>query len=202
LTNFHPDYLKKYLYILILSCAGTHLFAQTKLDSLFSEFAEPRRIELGLKKYSGWKFEKAYRIWVPYQVIELVKIDSSHYQGQVVNFVTKKDGTKKLIIQKNGMPVEMVKRLITKLANENIEVLRDYSKVPGYNMGIDGTGYIFEIGVNKQRRIYTYWQPDIQNPGIDEVRNVLNIIRFINADFNLQESFAKFRDQLPKGTYY
>jgi uncharacterized protein YbaA (DUF1428 family) len=198
--------LKKQIHILILSLISTFAFGQTEKESFWNPYIESDRIEIGLKHYDSLNFEKAYRIWTDYQVVELIKINDSTYSGTLTNFVTHKKSKKKseIVFQKIKIPSKTIEKLIKSLESENIETLKDCSEIKNYPKGFDGKTYIFEIGNGKTRRVYSYWEPEnerYQNPEMPEVRNVRNILNAINSEFNLWEYFVKFRDKLPKGSY-
>lgn len=197
--------MRKKIQILILSLISTLTFGQTKNESFWSPYIESDRIAIDLKHYDSLNFEKAYRIWTEYQVVELIKYSDSTYSGILTNFVTHIINKKKkeIIFQKIRIPDKTVEKLIKKLNSENIENLKDCSKVENYTQGLDGKTYIFEIGIDDKRRVYSYWEPesDYQNPKIPEVKHVRNILKAINSEFDLWDYFTKFRDNLPKGDY-
>lgn len=198
--------MKKQIHILILSLITTFAFGQTEKKSSWDTYIESDRLEIGLKHYDSLNFEKAYRIWTDYQVVELIKITDSMYIGTLTNFVTqnKRKNKTEIIYQRIKIPNETVEKLINSLYAENIETLKDCSEIKNYPKGFDGTTYIFEIGNEKTRRVYSYWEPEnelYQNPEMPEIKNVRNMLDTINAEFNLWKYFKDFRDRLPKGNY-
>ncbi|HPW97979.1 MAG TPA: hypothetical protein PK218_05410 [Flavobacterium sp.] len=198
--------MRKRIHILIFSLITTFAFGQTEKESFWNPYIESDRIEIGLKHYDSINFEKAYRIWSDYQVVELMKINDTTYRGTLTNFVTqnKRKNKKKIIYQKIKIPNETVERLINTLYIENIETLKDCSEIENYPKGFDGKTYVFEIGKEKTRRVYSYWEPEnerYQNPEMSEIKNVRKILSSINTEFNLWKYFKDFRDRLPKGSY-
>ena len=199
--------MKKTIHILILVLISNYTFSQTEKESYWNQFIESDRIEIGLEHYNNITFEKAYRIWTDIQVVELIKINDSTYCGLIVNFAYKSNQDEikeKRVFQKMKISDKTVQLLIEKLNSENIEKLRDCDEIEGYAYGEDGNTYIFEIGTLKQRRVYSYWEPEnelYQNPNIKEVQNVRNILVAIKKEINLSDSYKKFYNQLPKGTY-
>jgi hypothetical protein len=198
--------LKQQIHILIFSLITTFAFGQTEKESFWNPYIESDRIEIGLKHYDSLNFEKAYRIWTDYQVVELIKITDSTYSGTLTNFVTrnKRKNKTEIIYQKIKVPDGTVEKLINILYSENIEALKDCSEIENYPKGLDGKIYIFEIGNQTTRRVYSYWEPEnerYQNPEMPEIKNVRNILSSINAEFNMWEYFKDFRDRLPKGNY-
>ncbi|NCP61513.1 MAG: hypothetical protein GW839_14645 [Flavobacteriales bacterium] len=198
--------MKNEIHILILSLITTFAFGQTEKESFWNPYIESDRIEIGLKHYDSLNFEKAYRIWTDYQVVELIKITDSTYSGTLTNFVTHRKSKKKseIVFQRIKIPNKTVEKLIKSLESENIETLKDCSEIENYPKGFDGKTYIFEIGMRKTRRVYSYWEPEnerYQNPEMPEIKNVRNMLNTINAEFNLWKYFADFRDRLPKGNY-
>lgn len=198
--------MEKQIHILIFSLISTFAFGQTEKESFWNPYIESDRIEIGLKHYDSLNFEKAYRIWTDYQVVELIKITDSTYNGTLTNFVTKHKRKNKAetIYQKIKIPNGTVKELMTSLQKENIETLKDCSEIENYPQGFDGKTYVFEIGTEKEKRIYSYWEPEnerYQDPEMSEIKNVRNILKSINNEFNLWKYFKDFRDRLPKGSY-
>ena len=198
--------MKKQIHILILSLISTFAFGQTEKESFWNPYIESDRIEIGLKHYDSLSFEKAYRIWTDYQVVELIKITDSTYNGTLTNFVTenKRKNKTEIIYQKIKIPNKIVEKLISSLNAENIETLKDCAEIENYPKGFDGKTYVFEIGNGITRRVYSYWEPEnekYQNPEMAEIKNVRNILNSINTEFNLWKSFKDFRDRLPKGNY-
>lgn len=179
-------------------------FCQNKRDSILDYYNELERKELQLKDFKEMQFDKFYRIWVSnYQVIELVKTNDTLFDGYLINSVTEtRKKTQKKILQKIKISDRIVKKLISKLQNENVETLKDCYEFKNYPQGFDGKSYTFEIASRNERRIYSYWEPEsFQNLDIADLKNVQNIIKAINTEFNLWKYFEKFRDRLPPGNY-
>jgi uncharacterized protein YbaA (DUF1428 family) len=198
--------LKKQIHILILSLISTFAFGQTEKESFWNPYIESDRIEIGLKHYDSLNFEKAYRIWTEYQVVELIKITDSTYNGTLTNFVTqnKRKNKRKIVYQRIKIPQRTVEKLIKSLSSENIEKLKDCSEIENYPKGFDGKTYVFEIGDGQKIRVYSYWEPEnerYQNPEMTEIKNVRNMLNAINSEFNLWKYFSDFRDRLPRGSY-
>ncbi|MFG6687919.1 hypothetical protein ACGK9U_15160 [Mariniflexile sp. HNIBRBA6329] len=194
------------IHILILSLITTFAFGQSEKESYWNPYIESNRIEIGLKHYDSLNFEKAYRIWTHYQVVELFKITDSTYIGTLTSFVTHKKSKKKneIVFQRIKIPNKTVEKLIKSVESENIESLKDCSEIENYPKGFDGKTYVFEIGIEKTRRVYSYWEPEnesFQNPNMQEIINVRNILNKMNAEFDLWKYFTDFRDRLPKGHY-
>jgi hypothetical protein len=194
------------LQIIFLILFSNFSFCQIENDSVLDLYTEKDRMEIKLDRMTDIKFEKLYRIWTDYQVIELIKYNDSIFDGRLVNFVyvNDKKAKSKTVSQKIKIPTKTVKKLIAKLNSENIETLVDCSKIPYYPKGFDGKTYTFEIGVNNTNRIYSYWEPEnekYQNPHLKEIQNVRSILNAINTEFNLWKYFLLFTDRLPKGSY-
>lgn len=194
------------IQILILSLISTFTFGQTENESFWNSYIESDRIAIDLKHYDSLNFEKAYRIWTDYQVVELIKFSDSTFSGTLTNFVTHIINKKKseIIYQRIRIPDKTIEKLIKILKSENIENLKDCYKVENYTVGLDGKTYVFEIGIGNKRRVYSYWEPEnnrYQDPKIPEVKHVRNILKAINSEFDLWDYFVKFRDNLPNGDY-
>ncbi|WP_186826913.1 hypothetical protein [Seonamhaeicola algicola] len=198
--------MRKEIHILIFSLITTLALGQTEKESFWKPYIESDRIEVELKHYDSITFEKAYRVWTDYQVVELIKLNDSTYNGALTNFVTKHKRKNKTetIYQKIKISTGTAKELMTSLQKENIETLKDCSEIENYPQGFDGKTYVFEIGTEKEKRIYSYWEPEnerYQNPEMPEIKNVRNMLNAINAEFDLWKYFKDFRDRLPKGSY-
>jgi uncharacterized protein YbaA (DUF1428 family) len=198
--------LKNLLYILLLSLITTFTFGQTRKESFWNPYIESDRIEIGLQHYDSLNFKKAYRIWTDYQVVELIKLTDSTYSGSLTNFVTQRKSKKRseIVFQRIKIPDKTVEKLIKTLQLQNIETLKDSDEIESYPKGFDGKTYVFEIGKEKTRRVYSYWEPEneqYQNPEMPEIKNVRSILASINSEFNLWDYFVKFRDRLPSGSY-
>ncbi len=199
--NHFPTSILTAVLIPILS------LSQTVDQSFWEPFIEADRQALRVARYDTLSFEKAYRIWTDYQVVELIQLRDSSYAGQLVNFVRKinrKGERKKAVYQSLLIPDAVVRRLMEKLYAQQIETLPDGDEVEGYVIGLDGKTYIFEIGLPHQRRVYAYWEPEndhYQDQHIKEVQSVRHILQAINAEFNLKDWFVRFRDMLPRGRY-
>ncbi len=194
------------IYILLLILITTFTFGQKRKESFWNPYIESDRIGIELKHYDSLNFKKAYRIWTDYQVVELIKLTDSTYSGSLTNFVTQRKSKKKneIVFQKIKIQDKTVEKLIKTLQSQNIETLKDSDEIEGYPKGFDGKTYIFEIGNEKNRRVYSYWEPEneqYQNPEMPEIKNVRSILTSINSEFNLWDYFVKFRDRLPNGKY-
>src|SRR5690606_20803558 len=64
--------LRKEIYILIFSLITTLALGQTEKESFWKPYSEFDRIKVELKHYDSITFEKAYRVWTDYQVVELI----------------------------------------------------------------------------------------------------------------------------------
>ena len=129
--------LKKQIHILILSLISIFSFGQTEKESFWKPYIESDRIEIGLKHYDSLNYEKAYRIWTDYQVVELIKVNDSTFNGNLTNFVTenKRKNKTETIYQKIKIPNKTVEKLINSLQMENIEILKDCSEIENYPQG-------------------------------------------------------------------
>ena len=198
--------MENHIYIVLLSLITTFTFGQKKKESFWNPYIESDRIGIELKHYDSLNYKKAYRIWTDYQVVELIKLTDSTYSGSLTNFVTQRKSKKKneIVFQKIKIQDKTVEKLIKTLQSQNIETLKDSDEIEGYPKGFDGKTYIFEIGNEKSRRVYSYWEPEneqYQNPEMPEIKNVRSILTSINSEFNLWDYFVKFRDRLPNGIY-
>jgi hypothetical protein len=176
-------------------------------NSFWEKFIRADIEKLNLDQYDNDNFEKVYRIWNFYQVIELVQRNDSVCSGKLVNYVTKtsrKTEKNKIIKEELEIPSSTVKALIDNLGKSNIENLPDCESIDGYVSGLDGTTYIFEIQLNDSKRIYSFWEPMsdyYQNDSIKEVNDVRSIISNLQTEINPGLHFKNFIDKLDKGSY-
>lgn len=195
------------LVILIFLINNSFAFGQDEKKSFWEPYVVSDIKRLDLKQFDSLNYQKAYRIWNPHQVVELIEINDTTYIGQLVNFATKITREEKsigTISQKLKIPDFTVKLLIEKLSSENIETLSDSYDVKGYVNGLDGTTLIFEIFSNKKIRIYSYWEPEndyYQNPNLSEVKSIRNILTAIKAQIDLERLFSDFTNNLERGSY-
>ena len=191
------------LFIAIIQPA----FSQTDNISFWQQHMNKYISGLKMESLENQNIKVGYRIWAPHQVVELIQVDDSTFNGHIINFIaksSKKEKERGLVSHKIKIPHKIAKDLIGKLKEQRIEVLPDSYDVEGYVNGLDGLTYIFEISTPEKYRVYSYWSPEseyYQDPQIEEVRNVRNILAALNNEFNLWKLFTDFRDRLPSGTY-
>lgn len=191
------------IFILLTICS-INGHAQDK--TFWSKYVNTEIEKLNLDSFENDKFEKVYRIWKSYQVVELIKNDTT-YSGQLVNFVTKtnrKNEKNKIIKEALEIPSSTVKTLFDDLNKSNIENLPDCEAIDGYASGFDGTTFIFEIHLIDSNRIYSYWEPMsdyYQNDSIKEVKDVRAIITTIDSMINPSLHFKNFTNSLDYGSY-
>ena len=150
-----------------------------------------------------------YRVWKGYQLVDLCKENAGNFSGQVINYVSKKykswGKTKyKVISETIKISPTKAEKLVRSLSSESIETLPDDSEVEGYPSGLDGIAYAFEIKTEAISRLYSYWEPLNDNyidGNIPEVIHIRNILNELYDELELSESFTKFKEVLPKGTY-
>jgi len=192
---------------LFISCSA---FGQlTETQSYWKSIRDKEIKELGLAKLDSAEYQKAYRIWRDYQVVELLQYDDSTFDGQIVNFVTKHSGSKRkpkseMLVHKVKIPAQTVSLLMDTLQENNIETLPDSEEIENYPQGHDGTTYIFEVGKNEAYRLYSYWEPEndrYQDGSLPEIISVRRILKSLNNEFSLNKLFVGFLDRLPKGEY-
>ncbi|MBC5774310.1 hypothetical protein H8S95_09580 [Pontibacter sp. KCTC 32443] len=192
---------------LLISCSA---FGQlTETQSYWKSIRDKDVKELGMAKLDTAEYQKAYRIWRDYQVVELVQYNDSTYDGQIVNFATKHFGSKRkpkseLLVHKIKIPGQKVLSLMDTLKAFNIETLPDSEEIQNYPQGLDGTTYVFEIGKNEVYRLYSYWEPEserYQDGSLPEIISVRKILESLDKEFTLNKFFAGFLGRLPKGEY-
>jgi hypothetical protein len=192
-------------YIVILILFSNNAFGQN--SSFWELFISSQQEKLKLNNFEDFEFVKRYRIWTNSQLLEFIKINDSTYEGSLINYINKvyrKSIPIKTIYQKQLIPILTVEKIMNQIYNESIETLNDCDDIEGCVTGLDGKTYIFEIGFDNNRKIYTYWEPeddDYQNSEIVEIKNVRNILNVIRTEIKNEYSLKKFIDDLPIGTY-
>lgn len=200
----------KLLTTLLMLFAVFPSLGQATENLFWKRYIHERVEELNLQKLDAASHLKAFRVWNSYQVVELVQENDSLHRGQLINYVyvtrvNRKEEKKRMISQRLTIPESVAKTLIHQLTAQDIEYLPDAIQVKGYKIGVDGTSYQFEIKSASSYRIYSYWEPEndrYQNPQIQEVQKVRNILSALNHEFDLWKLFTSFRDHLPNGRYH
>ncbi len=199
--------MKLRICFLLLLIVSLPLFGQNKEVSFRKKCIDDDVRELKLQNFENADYNTAIRLWKPYQVVELIRVNDSVYHGQLVNFITKvnrKEELKGIVSQSLSIPATVTKTLMEQLLKEGVEGLPDSYDVEGYVNGLDGTTYVFEVSSHYKYRVYSYWEPEndrYQNPELREVKSVRNIISVINKQFDSWKIFTMFRDNLPAGRY-
>lgn len=183
------------------------LFGQEDKQSFWKPYIDADVKRLDLASFDSLICQKAYRIWYPHQVIELIELEDSHFSGQLVNFatrITRKGEPLNTVNQNLIIPNYTVPSLMADLMEENIETLPDSYEVDNYVNGLDGTTLIFEILVDNQYRLYSYWEPEndhYQDSTLMEVKQIRNIIAIIKGPMDLERLYSRFTDGLERGDY-
>ncbi|MBB6613016.1 hypothetical protein H7F15_18390 [Pontibacter sp. Tf4] len=198
------------LLIVVLLVSLSALGQITERQAYWKTIVDKDAKELGMTTLDSAGHVKTYRIWYnSMQVVELVQLNDSTFDGHIVNYVTKNSGTRKkpkeeTLIHKTKIPPLTVRNLIDTLHSANIETLPDSDKIKDYPQGFDGRNYVFEIGTQGNYRIYSYWEPEneqYQNGSLMEIINVRKILRTLQTELGLAKLFSGFIDRLPKGSY-
>lgn len=199
--------MKLRISLFLLFIISFPLLGQYKEESFWKKYVDEDVSKLNLQNLENANYKTAIRLWNPYQVVELIKVNDSVYQGQLVNFVNKvnrKEQKKRVVSQKLTIPASVTKTLIEQLLQEGVEELPDSYDVDGYVNGLDGITYVFEVNSLGKYRVYSYWEPEndrYQNLEIREVKSGRNILNAINNQFDSGKLFTLFRDSLPAGRY-
>lgn len=193
------------ILFLVLTVYSINGYSQD--ESYWSGHIKDDILKLNLNKFDNDNYDKVYRIWKSYQVIELVRQNDSIFTGKLVNFVTKthrKSEKNKLLKEILKIPPITVKKLFDNLSETEIENLPDGETIDGYATGFDGTTYIFEIKTKNSERIYSYWEPMndyYQNDSIKEVKLVRAILTNLITEINPDLHFKNFTNNLDYGNY-
>lgn len=185
----------------------SHTWCQDNEARGWNTYLSTKSLEIGLPAWTNDEVKKVYRIWTTYQVVELVCLNHTSFEGSIVNFVSKnnrKGVSKKTISENVSIRPELVNGLMRILHKANIETIVDSKQIPNYPKGFDGTTFIFEILIDGRPRTYSYWEPlnnDLTMPNNPDVNNVRNILETLNKELHLWKSFTKFTDSLPPGNY-
>ncbi len=170
-------------------------------QSSWKAYVDSSRPQLALISTDSLKHGKMYRIWIGYQIIELVQEADSAFIGHIITSVLPLP-TKQRIpqFQKLDIPAKTVKILINQLQKEAIETLPDCKKIDGYSLGFDGYSIIVEVCINNSFRLYSYWCPDDQNHEIKEVKNINAILGTLKTVLKLDSLLMNYFNSLPPGT--
>jgi hypothetical protein len=205
--------ISKIIIFLSVLLFNQSVFAQD-IDFSWKKFVNQESQELNISTIEVFEADHCithYRIWNGSQLIDLCKLNESEFEGQVFNYVTKhykRWGKKKtkIVFESLSVSNDSTENLMNYLKAENFELLPDDKEVNGYPQnGLDGETYIFEVKTKENYRLYTYWSPmsdDYIDGDIPEVVHVRNIINKLFEEYGFGESFEKFMNSLPKGTYY
>ncbi|MER2999583.1 hypothetical protein [Pontibacter populi] len=198
------------LLIVVLLMSLSALGQITERQAYWKSIVDKDAKELGMATLDSAGNVKTYRIWYnSMQVVELIHLNDSIFDGHILNYVTKNSGTRKkpmkeTLIHRIKIPPLTVRKLIDSLHNANIETLPDSDEIEGYPQGFDGRNYVFEIGTQGSYRIYSYWEPEneqYQNGSLAEIINVRKILRTLQTELSLSKLFSGFINRLPKGSY-
>jgi hypothetical protein len=180
------------------------------LVSNFSIGQSNSKNELKVIVYDSVLHKQIYRIEVGVnQLVELVEFNNGEFDGNLTNAVWKinrDESRSKIITQKIKIPSLTVKKLMTKLREQDFEIIPDCNDVKGCIDGLDGTGVAFFFLKKAVSRVYSYWEPEndyyyTKDKMIPEVLKLRQILKTINSEFNLSESQKAFHSKLPNGKY-
>lgn len=202
--------MKLPILIVVMLTSISAFCQQTERQSYWKKIVDKDAQELGMNNLDSTKHIKSYRVWYnSLQVVELLQLNDSSFDGHIINYVTKNSGTKKkpkkeTLIHKTRIPSLTVKKLIDTLQSASIETLPDSDEIKDYPQGFDGRNYVFEIRTKGNYRIYSYWEPEneqYQNGSLAEIISVRKIIKTLQTELGLSKIFSGFINRLPKGSY-
>lgn len=158
----------------------------------------------GLKNFEKSTHEFNFRFWNQGQVIEISK-DSSIFTGSITNYIyhTKKMNSteNETLSKKIILSTDELRNIYSLIKNSEILSLPTDNKIENWKRGFDGIMYTIEHSDKNKYWIKNYWTPTSQD-SIPEALIVLNFVNELSNQLNLQESYNKFRNDLPKKGCY
>ena len=157
---------------------------------------------LELKDFEKSTDEFNFRFRNHGQVIEITK-DSFVINGTITNYIyrDKTNNKRKILSNKITLSVEQAKNIYNIIQNSEILNLQSDNKIENWKRGADGITYIIEHSDKKNYWFKHYWTPSTQD-SIPEALIVSNLIKSLSDTLNLQETYTKFKNDLPKKGCY
>lgn len=159
---------------------------------------------LNLKDFEKSTDEFNFRFRNYGQIIEITK-DSSSINGNITNYIyhTKKANRTKTdtLSSKITLSPEKAKSIYNIILNSGILNLKSDNKIKDWKKGADGITYTIEHSDKKTYWLKSYWTPTSQG-SIPKALIILNFIKNLSDQLNLQETYMTFKNDLPKNGCY
>ena len=199
--------MKKLQFLILLFLLSFQItFSQTKEikgDTVYW-FKRNKELQktLELKNFEKSTDDFNFRFWNHGQVIEITK-DSSAISGIITNYIyhTKKKNKSETLSNKIILSSEQAKNVYNIIQNSEILNLQSDNEIEDWKQGVDGITYIIEYSDKENYWFKNYWTPSVQD-SIPEALIVLNLVESLSDTLKLQETYTKFKDDLPKKGCY
>lgn len=172
--------------------------------SFVQQWSNDLQKTLELKDFKHSTDEFNFRFWNLGQIIEISR-DSSGMNGSITNYIyhTKRvnSNEREILLHKIKLYPEQLQDIYTIIKNSEIVNLPSQNKLENWKLGADGITYIFEYSDKNNYTLKSYWTPTVQD-SIPEAIIILNLVEKLNNKLNLQVTYTKFRDDLPKKGCY
>ena len=140
---------------------------------------------------SGFK-DIQIRIWLQNWLAikkDLIILSRTNYQwtGELITMTYKYNDSlqEHLIVKKETkqvFPYSGWDNFFKSLLNLKILTLRDMNELPNYEVGDDGTDFVFEIATPNKYRMFHYWQPSLFLDKYWEAKNVTLIAKLLEKE--------------------
>jgi len=161
--------------------------------------------ELDLKDFEKTTNEFSFRFSNHGQIVEIIKEDKL-FSGTITNYIyySKREKSKrKVLFNKTFLSSEKTEQIYNTVQRGGILNLPSDEEIKNWGRGRDGRTYNVEYSDTIKYSIKSYWEPSSQED-IPVALKVSDFIDIISNTLQLEESYTKFRDSLPKrnGYYY
>ncbi|MEG0917554.1 MAG: hypothetical protein RSF68_11130 [Myroides sp.] len=161
--------------------------------------------ELELTDFEKSKNDFVFRFSNHGQIVEIIK-ENTLFSGTIINYIyySKREKSKrKVLFNKIFLSAEKTEQIYNSVQRADVLNLPSDVEIKNWGRGRDGRTYIVEYSDTIKYSIKSYWEPFSQEE-IPAAFKVSDFIDIISDRLQLEESYIKFRDSLPKrnGFYY
>ncbi len=154
--------------------------------------------------------------WYSWHVVELVQVDDTCYNGQIVTtneVLAMFSNHPKPLHKSIPIPAETVKALMDSLKHQGIETLSAFNGmtsdtlpngVIAMTLGVDGTTMMTEVASPGGYRFVSFWEPEHKriHPQVVSAQAAYDIIRHLKSVLKLDKVFQDFQRSAPEGTMF
>lgn len=199
----------KHTYLIIFFLSFIYSFSQNKQivgDTVYwYNQRKPFLKELNLKDFEKTTNEFSFRFSNHGQIVEIIK-ENKLFSGTITNYIyySKREKSKrKVLFNKIFLSSEKTEQIYNTVQRADILNLPSDEEIKNWGRGRDGRTYNVEYSDTIKYSIKSYWEPSSQKD-ISVALRVSDFIDIISNILQLEESYIKFKDSLPKrnGFYY